>query len=387
MFYRFFWLLLLAGWVYWLIALRLTRRFFLSGPRAGGEIDYLPPVSILKPARGLDHEAYENLRSFCRQDYPCFEILIGVDDPEDPYVALAGRLKEEFPHLPIRLVVTPPVGANRKVGILDRLAREARYDVLAVSDSDTRVGPDYLRRIVAPLADERVGLVTCPYREEKAVSFPAVLQALYIGATFIPSVMVARYVLAMRFALGASLALRARDLEKIGGFASFADYLADDYQIGARLGAAGFRVHLADYVVSCIAGPTSFRDLWRREVRWARCSRLSQPWGYLGLPVTFSIPLALLFCLGYGWSFPGWAVLAGSLLLRLWVAHAAAGCLGDQTSRENLFWLPLRDVLTALVWVAGFLGRRVVWRGESFLLHRDGRMEPETVGRRSVVGA
>ncbi|MGQ9778288.1 MAG: bacteriohopanetetrol glucosamine biosynthesis glycosyltransferase HpnI [Bacillota bacterium] len=382
MLYRLLWLLLLAGWTYWLLALSLMRKFFRSYIREEG--DFLPPVSVLKPARGTDHEAYENLRSFCRQDYPHFELLVGVNDPEDPYVSLVERLKREFPQRTIRLVVTPPLGANRKVGILHRLAAEARYDILVISDSDTRVTPEYLRRVVAPLADERIGLVTCPYRGEEALSFPAVLEALYIGATFLPSVMVARYVLAMRFALGATVALRARDLEKIGGFASFADYLADDYQLGARLAATGLRVHLADYVVSCILGPTTWRDEWHREVRWARCSRLSRPWGYLGLPLTFSTPWALVFCLGYGWSFPGCAVLAGSLLLRWLVARGAADCLGDRTTRANLFWLPLRDLLTALVWVAGLWGRRVVWRGESFLLHRDGRMEPEMAADRCL---
>ncbi|NLG83943.1 MAG: glycosyltransferase [Firmicutes bacterium] len=375
MLHRLLWLLLLAGWGYWLLTLSLMRRFFRSRAREEGV--FLPPVSILKPVRGVDHEAYENLRSFCRQDYPHFELLVGGNDPEDPYVALVERLKREFPHLAIRLVVVPPLGANRKVGILHRLAAEARHEILVINDSDTRVGPDYLRRVVAPLADERVGLVTCPYRGEEALSFPAVLEALYLGATFLPSVMVARYVLAMRFALGATVVLRAADLEKIGGFASFADYLADDYQLGARLAALGLRVHLADYVVSCVLGSTTWRDAWHREVRWARCSRLSRPWGYLGLPLTFSTPWALVFCLGYGGEFPGWAVLVASLLCRWWVARGAADCLGDRTTRANLFWLPLRDLLTAVVWVAGLWGRRVVWRGESFRLHRDGRMESE----------
>lgn len=374
---KLFWVLIVAGWCYWLLAWRMTRDFFRGpSPGAAGEGNFLPPVSILKPARGLDYEAYENLRSFCAQEYPEFEILVGVADPEDLYVPLVERLRREFPERPIRLVVTPPLGANRKVGILHHLVAQARYGILVISDSDTRVTPDYLRRVVAPLADERVGLVTCPYRGESALTLPAVLEALYMGATFLPSVMVARHVLEMRFALGATVALRARDLARLGGFAAFADYLADDYQLGARMAGLGLGVHLSDYVVTCVLGPTTFRDEWHREVRWARCSRLSRPWGYGGLPLTFSTVLSLLACLAYGPAFPGWTALAGSLLLRWMVARSVADCIGDRVVRAHLVWLPLRDLLTAFVWCAGLLGRRVVWRGEAFLLERDGRMAP-----------
>ena len=385
---KLLWLLIAAGWCYRLLAWRMTRDFFrASSPGTAGEANFLPLVSILKPARGLDYEAYENLRSFCAQDYPEFEILVGVADPEDPYAPLVERLRREFPERPIRLVVTPPLGANRKVGILHHLAAQARYGILVVSDSDTRVTPDYLRRVVAPLADERIGLVTCPYRGDSALTLPALLEALYMGATFLPSVMVARYVLEMRFALGATVVLRTRDLARIGGFAAFADYLADDYQLGARLAGLGLGVHLSDYVVVCILGPTTFRDQWQREVRWARCSRLSRPWGYVGLPLTFSTFLSLLACLGYGFTFPGWMILAVSLLLRWKMAGSVADCIGDRVLRAHLVWLPLRDVLSALVWCAGFLGRRVVWRGEAFLLGRDGRMAPALPGGRFQVGS
>jgi ceramide glucosyltransferase len=362
-----------ASWVYWLLACWWVRGFFRHG-RSNPDSSFTPPVSILKPVKGLDFQAYENFVSFCQQDYPEFELLFGVSDVADPAVPVIERLQHDFPQRNIGLFVAQGTGPNYKASVLHHLAGQAHHEVLVVSDSDIRVTPDYLRRVIAPLANEHIGLVTCPYRGEAAFNLTARLEALYWGSTFLPSVIVARRFLNMRFALGATIALRHSDLARLGGFAAVADYLADDYQIGARVAGLGQRVHLSDYIVASVLGATIFRDQWDREVRWARCSRVSRPLEYPGILLTFSTPLAVTLALATGFAPSGRLVLTVSLLVRWLVAWLVAGYTGDQVVRRWLIWLPVRDILSALVWCAGGLGRSVTWRGEKFRLLPDGRM-------------
>jgi ceramide glucosyltransferase len=276
----------------------------------------------------------------------------------------------------VRLVVASATGANPKVAILRTLADASRYEVLVVSDSDVRVAPDYLRRVVAPLADEGLGMITCPYRGTAPLTLTARLEALYMGVTFLPSVMVARQYLDMRFALGATMALRREDLARAGGFAAVADCLADDYQLGAAIAATGKRVALSDYMVSIHLGPTTFREQWDREVRWARCASVSRPLEYPALWFTYSTPLGVILVLVLGSGALAWAPLGVSLLLRWAVGWWVTGYTGEEDLRRWLIWLPLRDMLSALVWLAGAAGRRVVWRGERYVVRADGRMEP-----------
>jgi ceramide glucosyltransferase len=375
-------LLIVASWLYWLVACFLVYYFFRiesrpdSLPGGGEDAGFIPPVSVLKPVRGVDWQAYQNFASFCRQDYPTYELLFAVADPQDPVIPLIERLQREFPQRSIRLIVAEAFGANRKASLLHHLVNEARYEILVVNDSDMRVTPDYLRRVVAPLSDDRIGLVTCPYRGELALTFTARLEALHMGAVFLPSVIVARKFLNMRFAMGATMALRRSDLNRLGGFVTVADYLADDYQLGARVAALGLVVHLSDYVIACVLGATTFREEWDREVRLARCNRVCRPVEYPGMLLTFSTPLAAVLLVVSSFAPLGVQMLAISLLLRWAVAWFVSGCTGDQEVRRWLVWLPVRDMLSALVWCVGGLGRRVIWRGEEFVLQADGRMEP-----------
>lgn len=367
--------LIFASWLYWLVACWMVRTFFQSQPEP--KPDFAPPVSILKPVRGLDFEAYRNFASFCQQDYPRFEILFGVANPADPVIPVIARLQQGFPQNNIRLIVAPAIESNRKASLLHHLANQASHEVLVVSDSDMRVTPDYLRRVVAPLADAQIGLVTCLYRGALPLTLSAHLEALHMSVTFLPSAIVARRFLSMRFALGATLALRHKDLTRLGGFAAIAEYLADDYQVGARIADLGLDVHLSDYVIASVLGATTFRDQWHREVRWARCSRISRPKEYSGLILTFSTPLAIALILLSDFESLGWLALFGSLLLRWLVAWLVTGYVEDYTVRRRLLWLPVRDMLSALVWCASGVGRRIVWRGEAFILQGDGRMQPE----------
>jgi ceramide glucosyltransferase len=378
--------LVTASWLFWLVATLLVFVFFRHdgasvGPNtdsslSGGSTGRLdePPVSILKPVKGVDEQAYDNFVSFCLQDYPDFELLFGLVDPADPVIPLIERLQREFPHLPVRLMLTEPFGANRKASSLDRLAASASHEILVISDSDMRVTPDYLRRVVAPLADPAIGLVTCPYRGAEALTFTARLEALHMGVTFLPSVLVARQLLAMRFAMGATMVLRRADLERAGGFAAVADYLADDYQIGLRIWGLGYRIVLSDYVVRCILGVTSFQEQWDREVRWTRTNRANRPVEYPGLLLTFTVPLALALALLVPGDPLGWRLLAASIALRWLLGWIITGCTGDSESRRWLIWLPVRDLLSAMVWAAGGPGRRVSWRGEEFTVESDGRL-------------
>ncbi len=367
-------------WLYWLVAWWMVRHHFRS-PRQV-DPDFTPPVSILKPARGLDPQAYFNFASFCQQDYPDYELLICVSDPQDPALPVVERLQHDFPERSIRPIIGPVFGSNRKACALHYLASQARHDLLVISDSDMRVTADYLRRVVAPLADEKVGLVTCPYRGDSPRTLPSRLEALHMGVTFLPSVVVASRLLKLSFAMGSTVVLRRQDLVRLGGFRPIADHLADDYQIGARIGELGLRVHLSDYVTASVLGSSTLRELWHREVRWSRCARVSRPLEYPGLLLTFSTPLALLLLLLSGFAPLGWLALAVSLLLRWLVAWSVTAYTGNHEARRWLIWLPVRDLLSIVTWCVGGLGRHIVWRGERFVLQADGRMQPLPSGGR-----
>ncbi len=365
-------LLIIASWIYWMIACLWVRELISARPRA--DPSFTPPVSICKPVKGLDFQALENFASFCEQDYSAYEILFAVADPADPAIGVIQQVQRAYPERRIQLVIAPPTAVNRKASHLHDLAAAARYDILVASDSDMRVTPDYLRRVVAPFADARVGLVTCPYRGVLPLTLTARLEALHMDATFLPSVTVARRFLEMHFAMGATIALRRQALERIGGFAAVADFLADDFQLGWRIASQGYRVHLSDYVVACVLGRTTLREQWEREVRWARCNRVSRPLEYPGLLITFSTPLALLLILVAHAAPFALLALGLSLCLRWLVGWLVMGWIGSRAQRWLLVWLPVRDLLSACIWCAGMLGRRIVWRGVEYDVSGDGRL-------------
>lgn len=339
--------------------------------------DFAPPVSVLKPVRGLDQGAYENFASFCRQNYPRYEVLFAVADPNDEAVPVVERVIEDFGSVAVRMVTgAPAVTASPKVSSLVTLTREANHPVLVVSDSDTRVEPDYLRRVVAPLARDEIGLVTCAYRGVCPSTFTAKLEALHIGVTFLPQVVVARRFLDMHFALGATVAFRKSDLEASGGWHAIGAYLADDNRLALQLSEAGKRVVLSHQVVDVYLGTTSWREQWHREVRWARTNRLNRPREYAGIILTLTVPLALIL-IPLDPSGPlGWAVVAAALVVRWSTAWLITSFTGNRPLRSWLPWLPIRDLLSALTWVAGAAGRSVTWRGERFRVHADGRLGP-----------
>lgn len=366
-------ILVCCGAVYNLLAIAGALRF----RRRAHIPDYRPAVSILKPVRGRDAGFYEAILSHAVQDYPEFELLFGVADPEDVAVADIRRLQDEFPALPIRIINTANDAPNGKVGSLEILAREARYGVLLVNDGDIVVAPDYLARVVGLLEDREVGLVTGLYRA-RGESLPTTAEALGVVTEFVPSVLVARLLSSSGFALGATMAFRAADLAAIGGFAAIREYLADDYQLGARIAALGKRVAMCDSVVVTNLGAGAWRDVWKHQVRWSRTIRVSRPAGYLGYLVTqatFWCVVAVL--LGH------WKIALAGEVIRILAALAAMWATGDG-ALYRIALVPLRDLFGFAVWCGGLVGNTVEWRGLRFRLRRDGRIEPEKPSRASL---
>jgi ceramide glucosyltransferase len=352
---------------------------FLRDREAGGgarPTQSLPPVSILKPLKGTDLDIYESFRSHCLQDYPEYEIIFGVSDPGDPAVASVRQLQQEFPHHGIQLVVCPnKLGANVKVSNLEQMLPATRYQHLLVNDSDIRVESDYLRRVIAPLADQRVGMVTCLYRGVAASTMGSQLESLGISTDFCAGVLVARRLEGgLRFGLGSTLAFRRTDVEKIGGFRSVVDFLADDYELGRRIVDLGLQVVLSDVVVETHLPAYDLRGFWAHQLRWARGVRDSRAGGYLGLVSTYGLMWGLVAVLASRAALWSRAGLATIILLRLAVALSVGiGVLRDRRLLRHLWLLPVRDLVAVAVWVASLAGHTVTWRGDRFQL-KNGRL-------------
>ena len=355
-----------AAAAYQLLALAAALRQALRREARGA---FRPAVSILKPLHGLDPDFYETVRTHALLAYPEFEILFGVSDPGDPTIGEIERLRAEFPAVAIRLIRSGATTPNRKVGVMADLAAAARYPILVVNDSDIRVEPDYLARVVAPLEDPKIGMVTCLYRA-RASGLPGRFEAVGIATDFAPSVLVAPLVGVSGFALGSTMAFRAEDLARIGGFASIGDYIADDHELGRRIAELGRRVVISTCVVETTVPDTHWGEMWRHQVRWARTIRLSRGGGYLGLPLTNATLWAALLAAGGLWR----AALA-LFALRLAAGLAtAAGVLRDRQSLPYAYLVPFRDLAALAIWAAGLFGSTVVWRDARLNLDRKGRI-------------
>lgn len=338
-------------------------------------LDGTPPVSVLKPLHGSEPELYDNLRSFCEQDYANYQLVFGVHDAADPALDVVQRLQREWPALDIRCVIDGVRhGSNHKVSNLINIDRQATHDWLVLADSDIRVGRDYLRRVVAPLARADTGIVTCLYRGRPVSGFWSQMGALFINEWFAPSVLVSRLFGSSKFAFGATIALRRDALRVIGGFHALANHLADDYRLGELTRAQGLRTVLSDCVVETSVVDDSAAALLRHELRWLRTIRTIQPGGYALLFLTFSLPLALLAAL----LTPGDLLSVGLLALTATARAVIHYCAISRTPGRllktiiSLPLLPLRDALSLAVWAAGFRSRRVVWGAHEFTVADDG---------------
>lgn len=371
-----FTVLTLAALVYFALVFRAVRAF--SRASCSPLPEFCPPVSILKPVKGVDPEMYAAFASHCMQDYPgAYEIVFGIQSQQDPAMEFIAKLQREFPERAIRVVVCPEVpGANGKVSTLVQMAPQARYDHLLINDSDIRVSRSYLRNTMPLFAvpeksNQPVGMVTALYRGRASKSLASRLEAQCISTDFIPGVLAARWLeRGLHFGLGSTLAVTRNALDAIGGFRPLVDHLADDYEIGARIFQAGFRIEISREVVETAISDYSFSQLFAHQLRWARTVRVSRPIGYFGLLLTFGLPWAIANAIASAASLESIALLGFMVCVRLAIAlTVGVGILGDYETSRNLWLLPLRDVLALAVWVWSFADNRIQWRGEQFALN------------------
>lgn len=363
--------------MYYVIATLATVRFF-SRERKRKLGSYNPPVSILKPVRGVDFASYENFQSFCVQDYPEYEILFCVNELEDPAVPLIRRLAAVYPDRNIRLLSgAPQFGSNRKVNNLALLAREAKFELLVQSDGDVRVGANYLRELAATFAGPETGVVSCFYRGIAQANLWAEMEALGAATDFSPSVLVAERMEGVTFALGASVAITKTWLARIGGYEALANVLADDYEIGNRVARAGGRVTVSREVVATMYPVLTLVEFWQHQSRWARTVRLCRPASYVGLLFTHGLFWAVLGAL-LSASAPGAAAFMGAYLVLRLVLAWTAGVWGlrDDTVQGKLWMVPLRDAVHFVVWLGSFFSNRITWGEAEFRLAGNGEMIP-----------
>lgn len=374
----------LAPFGFCLFAIFAARKFFRSDADSEEPVvTAFPPVSILRPIYGLDREAYENFASFCRQDYPEFEMLFCVSDENDPAFPVIQKLIADFPQQRIRLLVgSAPLGVSDKINKLCRMAKEARHDVLIVCDSDVRVEPGFLRAIAAPFADPpfadtpsagppsagtEVGGVTCLYRGLTDGSLAARLEAIGNSTDFAAGVLVARALSGVGFMLGAVMATTKARLAEIGGFESLVNHFSDDYELGNRIARAGHRVQLSRFPVSIVYPHGNFAGAFRQQTRWYASVKHSRLWGHVGLIFSQPLPWTILAAVIAPDLWMSFAYVAVYLLLRVWSAWAVGvSGMHDDLVRRNLWLLPLRDLFALASWIASFFPRRINWRGQQF---------------------
>ena len=364
-------LVLAAGpLVYYILSLYCVIEYFSALRKIPPpDRSFAPPVSILKAVRGVDHDAYENFASYCRLDYPEYELLFAMADRNDPVIPVIEKLQRDFPERRIAFVTdVPRIGENNKVNTLCRLVMEATHDLIVMSDSDVRVGRNYLREVAAPFRDAAVGAVTSLYRCTGGGTLAADLDMLGMCMESVPSALVARKLEGkVQFAYGWTMATTKERLAEIGGWEAMANYHSDDFELGNRIAAKGHRVELMREPVWMVFSRETFDEFLRHELRWAVGLRNVRPMGYVGMIFAHGLPWAVaaaVVALGSGWPLLVGFYLGAYLALRLSVAYAAGVWgLRDRVGASKLWLAPLRDGVSAVVWLAGFFTSKITWRG------------------------
>ena len=358
-----------APLAYYLIATYCGWSYFhVSRKPAQVDADCKPPVSILKPVCGLDRGAYENFASFCRLDYPEYEILFGVTDENDPVILVVEELQRAFPGRPIRLLIGAPLlGTSPKMNLLCRLVREAQYDLLVINDSDVRVEKDYLRDATGPFRDPKVGVVTALFRSITEGDFASDLDAIGVPSDSSASALLAEKFGGMDFALGWTMATTKQRLAEIGGFEGMADHHSDDFTLGNKIARNGYRIALMSKPIGMVFPKERLSQFLRHELRWSIMLRNIRPVGYLGLAMTFGLPWAVLAAAASHSLAGAVAYLLAYFVLRLTMAWTiGVWGLGDTVVRRKIWLVPMRDAVNFFVWVAGFFFSKVQWRGKGY---------------------
>jgi ceramide glucosyltransferase len=347
---------------------------FLSRP-INVDPDFHPPITILKPLCGLSSQLYENLASFCQQDYPTYQIIFGVQNRNDPSLEIVQQIICNFPELDIQIIVNDDmVGTNAKICNLANAVVEAKHDILLLADSDVRVQSDYLKHVVQPLKKSRVGVVTCLYRS-LTQGWIATLEALGTATDFHPGVLVSTQLEGIKFAMGQTIVIRKSVLKEIGGLEAIADYLADDFQLGFLPAQAGYEVVLSSYIVEHVLSTSTFAASLQRQLRWMLCIRVSRPLGYLGLIFTYGTVTSLLFLLATGGSSLGWIILGlvwTSRLAMAWIVGITI--LHDAATKQWLWLVPLRDLLSFGLWCYSSVANTVEWSGRRLKITKEGKL-------------
>jgi ceramide glucosyltransferase len=354
------------------------RRAALSFPP-----DQLPPVTIFKPVHGMEQRLEQNLESFFHQDYPNYEVVIGARSEDDPAIQLAEKIRGRYPQTKSRIVISgPPEWPNAKVFTLDKMIALSRNDFFVISDSDVRVDRDFLRNVIPPLFDRKLGLVTCLYRGDPASDFWSFLEALGMSVEMPSGVVTADMLEGIRFALGPAVALRRDSLNAIGGIRATADFYSDDYVLGNKIWAAGYKVIFSHYFIHHVLTPRSLRRTLGDQLRWMKSTRHSRPWGHIGSGLTFAMPFGLLGLIAAGalneWRL-GLSFLAAAFANRV-IQSLVVGwwLLEDQRALWFCWLYPLRDLQGFGVWVASFLSHTFYWRGEIYRFTKDGKIIAQT---------
>jgi ceramide glucosyltransferase len=361
--------------VYYLLALYSAVRFFTTSRRdTAPNTDFLPPISCLKPIKGLDEDAYENYASFCRQDYPQYEIVFCVDR-DDPALPVLEKLIGDFPDRDIRLLFGSGRSAiNDKVGRLTRLTAEAKYDIFVITDGDVRVHPDYLRNVVSPFRDPKVGAATCLYVSTRETNLVQELQSIGMISDFFGPVLVAWQLGDLKVTFGQSILTTRKAVTAYGGYRVLEDRPADDVYAGRLVAEQGFEVKLLPHVVQSVADFTTMRDLLHKRTRWMTVQRLMRPWGHLGLIFTFGLPWALAAIAAQPTVAVALAYLGGYAIFRATITWTIGGWGMKQRGLwEKMLLIPLWDALAFFMWIASFLRKTIRWRGVDYFL-REGRL-------------
>jgi len=345
-----------------------ARRQFRSVP----DDPHLPPVSVLKPVHGLEAQLKENIESFFLQDYPGYEILFAADEADDPALEVVREVCARYPHIPTRILVTGTPWPNPVVYSFHCMAQAAAHDILVTTDSDVEVSPRYLREIVPPLLDPKVGMVTCVYRGKNVAGFFSGLTAIGMSVEMTAGVLVANLLEGMKFGLGPTTVVRKDSLASIGGYSALQDYIAYDFAIGNLIAKAGYRVVLSNHIIDHVVNQKSLQRMWQNQLRWAQSTRYSRPWGHFGSGLIFAILYGLLgfvsaALLGH-WKV-GIMLLGAAVLNRLAEAWLVGWTVVRDPNVKSAPWLyPLRDLLGFFVWFASYLNLRYVWRDSRFEL-------------------
>jgi ceramide glucosyltransferase len=367
----------ICGSIFYLLCLATALHFRRSGAKpASAQLREWPAVTVLKPVCGLEKGLEENLRSTCMQDYPEFEVILSAQRADDPAIPLLWRIQQEFGTGRVRVAVDNcRAGTNGKINNLLGGIRHARHEVLVISDSDIRLRPDYLRTIVAGLAEPGVGCVSTLYKAVLADAWYEKMELLTLNADLIPSVIFAYLTGAAKPCLGASIALRRSTLEAIGGLEALGDYLVEDHELGRRIVSSGRKLSVLPYVVDTILNLKNPREWWNHQVYWDQNNRAARPYAYFSAIVVRAVPFAVLYALTRFLDSTGLLVLAGTLALRLTVSALTLGVgLRDREGLRSLYLLPIRDLIALWSFILAYTKRTTVWRGTSFTLTRDGRL-------------